>query len=108
MFVNKKHKSFLSIRQLVPPLFVLYLLSLPLCFLLVQEYFGFYVSGLLFYMLAALLSASRAQGTPLHKSRVFASFLILHFSYGWGYLLGIKDFILLNKKASKKSESTSR
>ncbi len=108
VFVNKKHKSFLSIRQLVPPLFVSYLLTLPLCFFVLPEYFWFYSLGLAVYLIVALTSALGEAGSLKHKGRVFASFVILHFSYGWGYLLGIKDFILLNRNASSKSESTSR
>lgn len=108
VFVNRKHKSITTLRQLVPPLFVLYLITFPFSFILGWKVGAFMSSLLLVYlMLNAFVSLKLANNsrTFMHLIRTF---MILHTSYGLGYWRGIINFVLLGKKPSKKQERLSR
>ncbi|MCB0400596.1 MAG: glycosyltransferase family 2 protein [Flavobacteriales bacterium] len=105
VFVNKKHKMITTLRQVVPMLFVLFLIiGLPLSF--VHPLFtGFYLGILSLYFIGALIAATQQKANPL---LLIYCFLILHISYGLGYLNGILDFMLLNKNPSDKAGQSSR
>lgn len=97
VYVNKKHRAITTLRQLVPSLLVLNIASLLLAILWLPFLYFVLPSILLYFMLAIFLSW-RAQQQGYVFFSVFSSFLILHLSYGLGYLIGIKDFILFGKK----------
>lgn len=107
VFVNKKHKTITTVRQLIPMFFVLYLgllvVSIFTCkiIFLAMSTFG------LLYLLLALVFGARSASSFGAIFGVAFTFFILHFSYGLGYLKGIFDFFLLGK-AIKKQESLSR
>lgn len=112
VFVNKKHKAITTFRQLIPPLFVFYLLCLVVSLFLPFIPISFKAIGLLplfFYSALALtfaLKSSEESKTPLLKTAI--TFPILHISYGLGYLKGIWNFLILGKKPSEKSKELSR
>ena len=108
VFVNKKHKTITTIRQLIPMFFVLYLFLLivsiaaPKCIFISMASLG------VLYILMAFLFAIKSKGTSFKAIFGIAyTFFILHFSYGLGYLKGIFDFFILGKSI-KKHESLSR
>lgn len=107
VFVNRKHGTMTTIRQLFPPGFVLYLVLLPLLFLLpcILQLIGaiplsLYLLGLFFFT------------AKLVKWKDFLNtiwlFPLIHISYGCGYLLGMIDFLLLKKNPSEKQKELSR
>lgn len=107
VFVNRKHGTMTTIRQLFPPGFVLYLILLPLLLLLpcILQLIGaiplsLYLLGLLFFT------------AKLVKWKDFLNtiwlFPLIHISYGCGYLLGMIDFLLLKKNPSEKQKELSR
>ncbi|MFM6934985.1 MAG: glycosyltransferase family 2 protein [Flavobacteriales bacterium] len=107
VFVNQKHGVMTTIRQLFPPLFVLYLLSFPFIYffpnwlkVLSLLPIQLYVIGLIFFTL-------RLTGLKNFLQTAFL-FPLIHLSYGSGYLLGIMDFILLKKNPSDKQKELSR
>jgi glycosyltransferase involved in cell wall biosynthesis len=107
VFVNQKHGKMTTLRQLFPPLFVAYLASLCLLFLVptwIQVFYlvpiALYISGLLFFGFKVSQTGQLIQTTLL--------FPLLHLSYGAGYLLGIFDFLILRKKPSDKQKQLSR
>lgn len=110
VFVNQKHKTFTTVRQLIPPLFVLYVV-----FTLFANIF-FLRIGLLFdlpilvYLTLAILFTSKLKeaDSELPFGDLMKTFFILHFSYGLGYLKGIYEFILLKRKPSDKQKEMSR
>lgn len=107
VYVNKKHKAVTTLRQLVPPLFVLYLILIPVYLLI--PYVGFYfLSFLGIYILLALLVTSRISESVSEFNRILVIFPILHISYGWGYLKGIGAFLVANKKPGEKYKKMSR
>jgi GT2 family glycosyltransferase len=111
VYVNQKHKAITTYRQLIPPLFVVYVflafLSLITCngILILTAFLPF----LLYLLLAKLISFKIV--TPFSVSQftqTFFVFPILHFSYGLGYLKGMFEFLLLKKKPSDKQKRLSR
>lgn len=108
VFVNKKHKSVTTLRQLVPPFFVGYLFFLVLSFLFGN--FVFFVSSLplAIYVLLATYFTLIVSDHKTNKWEIFKTFPILHVSYGLGYLKGIIDFLIINKKPSNKQKRLSR
>lgn len=108
VFVNKKHKTITTLRQLIPSLFVLIIIS--------GTIFSFF-SKIVFYILLFILSVYIVIGvkSSFQKSKVFFtaikifySFLILHFSYGIAYLIGIFRFLILNQKPGKSDSKLNR
>ncbi|MCT4562556.1 MAG: glycosyltransferase family 2 protein [Crocinitomicaceae bacterium] len=110
VYVNKKHKAVTTIRQMVPPAFVAYMLSLlPMALVLPSLLFDIYFLGCLAYVL--LMGQNAWKLSNQHKESFFQycqTFLILHFSYGLGYLKGIQEFLILGKKPSQKQKRLSR
>jgi GT2 family glycosyltransferase len=107
VFVNRKHGTMTTIRQLFPPAFVLYLCGLPLiCFfplwlqLLSTIPLLLYLCGMTFFSL-------RLTGIK-HFLNTVSLFPVIHVSYGMGYLLGMIDFLLLKKNPSNKQKELSR
>lgn len=98
VYVNKKHKAITTIRQLVPLLFVLFLFGGLFLSMLHFIFFVLYIVGLIFYFSASFYYAFKQSGNSGRIGKIMLSFFILHFSYGWGYLKGIFDFLILQKK----------
>ncbi len=108
VYVNKKHGEVTTLRQLVPPLFVLY--TLLLTFLLGVNFglFTFASIGLIFYTFLAVFFGMKKSENFKEFFGVVKTFPILHFSYGFGYLQGLIHFFVLNKKPSSKQKTMSR
>lgn len=108
VFVNRKHKAVTTLRQLVPPLFVLFLLAIPFTWLIHIYLFDLAMAGLGCYLLLGLLVAYRSADRKSETLAVWGVFPVLHVSYGLGYLKGIIDFLILRKRPSAKAEALSR
>ncbi|QKJ64819.1 glycosyltransferase family 2 protein [Flavobacterium sp. M31R6] len=109
VYVNKKHKTVTTIRQLFP---VLFLLSFPIFALLILLNIKFvyvFLLEIFSYLLLNFFFAFQTNKFNLiHVSKQMYTCFVLHFSYGFGYLEGILDFLILNKKNSNKNETLSR
>ncbi|MBC7410862.1 MAG: glycosyltransferase family 2 protein [Bacteroidia bacterium] len=109
VFVNKKHNTLTTLRQLVPALFVLYLLSLiVIAGVLPNIYFGVYFVGMLIYILSALYAASKVSTISTNYFKIVGTFFILHLSYGFGYLEGLMQFVILKRAPKNSSKTLSR
>ncbi|MBI5806597.1 glycosyltransferase family 2 protein [candidate division TA06 bacterium] len=97
--VNKKIKIPANARQLAPAALIL----MPVVLSVLAWWntgFGWVAFGLLsIYLLAVTgVSLSLSSGkVPGLFTGLMGSFFTIHFSYGWGYLRGIWDFIFFNK-----------
>jgi hypothetical protein len=103
VFVNTKHQTITSFRQVVPALLVL-LAATGILGLFSSGFLLLYLTGMLSYLLAALVSAFRVAS---NSNEFFVSLIVfpsLHFSYGIGYLEGVWDFVLF-KKVIKDSKT---
>ncbi len=108
VFVNRKHKAVTTLRQLVPALFILYLVGFP--FLNFAGPFLFnlgFIPLFLYWMMMCYFSAKH--GRSIGESlQLILTYLILHISYGLGYLKGILEFLILRKEPNKKQARLSR
>ena len=95
-------------RQLVPPVFVLYSCSIVLAFLLPSPLNWIYLLGAFAYLGMLIYSSLKLTQKLTDFSLFIRTFLTLHFSYGFGYLHGILNFIILKRKPSQKQMKLSR
>lgn len=108
VFVNRKHKQVTTVRQLVPPLFVAYILFFPLFFLVGSPIKDLAFLGIGIYLLLALFFSNKKAKNTSEFLGILKTFPILHFSYGLGYLLGIIHFLILGKKPTENQKRLSR
>jgi len=108
VFVNKKHSTITSVRQLVPFFFVLFLLVNIVGSIFFEKVRLILLLGLSSYFVAAFYFGLQKTRRPLMLFRLIKVFLILHLGYGVGYFMGLLWFVLLRKKPSDKSKSLSR
>jgi len=108
VFVNTKHNTVTTVRQTIPLLFVLFL-SFGIISSFVHSFFlfSFLTILLLYFVLSIYFALKKTQNLRRVFLLIFV-FFELHLSYGFGYLVGIFQFIFLNKKPSKNSKSMSR
>jgi GT2 family glycosyltransferase len=105
VYVNRKHTTITTLRQLVPAFFVLFLLSAAALPFLPGIITYAYLGVLALYLVAGGTAAARS-GASFFK--VLFSFIVLHISYGAGYLEGIAAFLLFRKGPKRSSTSSSR
>ncbi len=108
VYVNKKHRAVTTLRQLVPPLFVFYLIFCLLPFVISPVLGLVSISGLALYFMMNILFSLRTSANLKEASNLFVIYPILHISYGWGYLKGLIHFLLLNKKPGSSFSELSR
>ncbi|HET6992548.1 MAG TPA: glycosyltransferase family 2 protein [Bacteroidia bacterium] len=114
VYVNRKHKAVTSMRQLAPPVFVLFLFSLvlvPVSFCFTS--FGIIVAAtwILFfalYIFGGVLACMKQKAKPAQFPGIIYSFFLLHSGYGTGYLHGILKFIILRRQPGTKEGRLSR
>lgn len=109
VFVNKKHKTVTTLRQLFPMIFIVSFCLLTLLSFVSPFFFYLLIIKLFLYTTLNLFFSFIDNGfnfTDLVKQMY--TYLILHISYGSGYLEGIYDFVLFNKSPNKKNEKLSR
>ena len=98
--ILQKHRRPASFRHLIPASFVLMLMVLPVLSLLWATAFWAWVALLGLYIafsisVSALTAASSGWNLFLVLPSIFATF---HLAYGWGFLSGVADFIILRRK----------
>jgi glycosyltransferase involved in cell wall biosynthesis len=104
VFVNKKHKTVTTLRQLVPVIFLLFLiLGLPLS-IFISKFIYLYALGILLYLFVGAMSLMIFTKKPLEIIATQLSALVMHIGYGQGYLKGIYDFLILGREPSTKMQ----
>lgn len=96
VYVNILHHSVTSIRQLIPCLFVVYLISAVVFNILDSQHYLVWNLPLFLYLLLGTMAAAKKEVTKTFP--ILLTFILLHFSYGWGYLLGIIQFGIFKKQ----------
>jgi GT2 family glycosyltransferase len=102
--VIQKHKLPASIRHLIPGGFVAMLLLLPFLSFWWKEAAWAWVALMATYLVANLSASflvARQKGWKLVPLLPMVYF-IYHFGYGYGFLQGISDFVLLRRTPSSK------
>jgi len=109
VFVNKKHGALTTLRQLAPPLWVIFLLSGWIGSLIHPLLGWAYVVIVAMYAVLAIYTAGRMRAKSVRQFfMLLRTFGVLHFSYGIGYLRGLIHFYLLGRKPSGHSERLTR
>ena len=108
VFVNKKHKTITTLRQLIPFLFVSWLILGGVLSLIIPEIWVLYILANSLYFGLVILFGLLKSINPMIVPSIWLSFFILHISYGLGYLEGIWQFVILNNAPKKKSEQLTR
>jgi GT2 family glycosyltransferase len=107
VYVNVKHATVTTGRQLVPAIFVLMLLVLLAGGLVFPLFRVASLWLLMVWFFAALAAVFFNHTRSAMIGGTLLTFFILHFSYGWGYLEGLLRFAILRKSPkSKKLQST--
>ncbi len=108
IWVNLLHNTVTTWRQLVPLFFVGYLIIGFLAALFSKVLGALYLAGLLVYLLAASLTAIKLVGVSEKLFQLVWTFLILHTSYGYGYLVGLVRFVIFRQNPSPEFGKLSR
>jgi glycosyltransferase involved in cell wall biosynthesis len=108
--VIQKHSLPASLRHLVPACFVLSLIALPFAFSVysLATWIWLFLLGtyVLCNLVASILTSARVHWKLLFLlPLVFAGY---HFSYGYGFLRGLLDFIILRREATSGFSSLTR
>lgn len=108
VYVNKKHKTITTLRQVVPSLFVAFLfLGFLTPFSNIYIRFG-YRFTILIYLLLAIKNGLNKTDTLKELSKFIYACIILHISYGSGYIMGLFTFFIMRKKPSDFSKGLTR
>ena len=97
VFVNRKHKVVTTLRQLVPPSFVMGVGSLAVVPMFLPTTYWPLLIVVVAYLFAALWFGLRKTRRPRRLAEVMLAFATLHFAYGLGYLEGILHFNILRR-----------
>lgn len=91
--VNRKHRMITTLRQIVPFLFVCFLVGATITSLISKTLF--YISGIIMlsYILLGISYSMKFTRMPVQVIRMIQAFFILHLSYGLGYMAGIIDLL---------------
>jgi glycosyltransferase involved in cell wall biosynthesis len=108
VYVNRLHAALTTMRQLVPAMWVAYLVAGLIACALIPTLGWAYLFGVLIYLAVAMASAWAASGVPRDVPGVVLAFGILHLAYGIGYWQGIVRFVLLRGEPSDLSTRSSR
>lgn len=118
VFVNKKHRTVTTWRQLAPAMFLLgsgFLLLggigkalMPGAGPLWELAFPALTTLWSMWILGALGAMALGGVAPSDVLGVFRSFWILHVAYGWGYCQGIWRFLLLRRSPSAEFKTLTR
>jgi glycosyltransferase involved in cell wall biosynthesis len=100
VFVNQKHNTITTYRQIVPAIFVAGLYTVILGAVLFPATGIFFVLYWVLYLAVATGFALRLTGKLNQILQVLLSFFILHAGYGNGYIKGFFDFVLLRRNPS--------
>ena len=109
--VNIKLGAPATLRQFVPPLFVLAVLGLPLLGIFSAFAFWAWVAMCCIYATAVVLVSAKATwrgGRPSVFPWLLVSFATIHMAYGIGYLQGVMRFMVLRKRVRIEDIGTNR
>ncbi len=108
VFVNMKHKTITTYRQLAPVCLLVFLFGGLIISLIWPLFWKIYFAGMVIYLLLIALFATLNSNKSRLIPGVAISFIILHISYGAGYAYGCMYFLIFNKKPHSKLSDLTR
>jgi len=106
VYVNVLHQSVTSIRQLIPCFFVVYLLGNIILNIAYPQFHLTWNFPLYLYLFIGTIAALKKDLTKFFP--ILMTFILLHISYGWGYLMGILQFVIFKQKAKPQHAKHNR
>lgn len=108
VYVNRKHRTVTTLRQLAPAAWLAWLLGGLVMVFWLPVLWGVWATGLLLYAMVALVAAVQAAHRAADLPGVLRAFLVLHLAYGLGYWKGIVHFLLLGQGPASSSHRSTR
>jgi GT2 family glycosyltransferase len=108
VYVNRIHRTVTTWRQLVPALFVAFLVVGMVLAFFSPWIKWIWVLGMLAYVLALLVASFRVAGPNVPVVSVMRAFVTLHMAYGIGYLRGLWEFVVLGKGPNERANDLTR
>jgi glycosyltransferase involved in cell wall biosynthesis len=101
--VIRKVGRIMTLRQIIPSIFILILLSCGVAGLGSRIALTLFAAVFIAYLLAisGVVATSIRKRGLLCSLLLFTAFPIIHFSYGLGFLVGCFDFLILRRKAAQ-------
>ncbi len=106
VYVNVLHQSVTSVRQLIPCFFVIYLICATALNILLPQHALLWNIPMFLYLLVGILAAAKKDFKKCLS--ILWTFLLLHLSYGSGYLKGIIQFGILKQQAKAQHAKHNR
>jgi GT2 family glycosyltransferase len=106
--VNVMHRKITTWRQLVPFIFVMFVIFGALGSAFLPFIFPMYIAGLGVYFAGSVLSSIRQTSIPIKALKLMFAFFVLHASYGFGFAEGLCWFAILGRKPHQKTFRLSR
>ncbi|MCB2195286.1 MAG: glycosyltransferase family 2 protein [Bacteroidetes bacterium] len=98
--LNVINKTFISLRQIVPSLFILLILLTIISGFYFKSVFILCLSFIILYFILGIYQSLRLAASLITRFHILLSFIVLHISYGLGYFAGL-GAVLLNKRVFK-------
>ena len=108
VYVNRLHGTITTWRQVVPALFVLFVLAGGMLCSFYPVLRSAYLGLLVMYVVLVFLAGVRAAPSWLDRFRIAWAIFILHAAYGLGYLEGVVRFILLRQEPRSSAARSTR
>jgi GT2 family glycosyltransferase len=106
VYVNVLHHSVTSIRQLIPCFFVVYLICAVVLNIAAPKFSIFWNTPMFLYLVIGIIAAAKKD--VKNSPSILWTFLLLHLSYGSGYLKGIIQFGILKQQAKAQHAKHNR
>jgi len=106
--VNLKVGKPATVRQFIPPLFLLFIIVFLIAGMFSRVFFGIWLAGIGIYFITGLLFTLKIAAEAKRALLVVYLpwiFFLIHCSYGWGYFYGIIKFLILGRKKYHISSS---
>lgn len=108
VYVNRKHKTITTLRQLIPAFFVAFLILGLIGSLLSSLLLWISCAIFALYIAFAIIASISKRRTCESFHRTILVFLILHVAYGTGYIKGLFDFMVFNYSPNSKMTQGTR
>jgi glycosyltransferase involved in cell wall biosynthesis len=108
VYVNRKHRTVTTLRQLVPAAMIAGMFLLTVATFFDRTFALLFILCFLLYLFTGFVFARRKTKALTEQLQMIRVFMILHFSYGLGYWKGILDFVISGRQPDRKQTSISR
>jgi glycosyltransferase involved in cell wall biosynthesis len=106
--VNRKLDKPVTMRQFIPPLFVFFLVAFLIAGIFSSLFLNVWLAGITLYIITDLLFTVKIMAETRNLLLIFYLpwiFVLVHISYGCGYLAGVWKFLIAGNKKYQPSST---